>query len=84
MITDWDICEKLSIDELNELNREIGTIEWHIEHLKTKLGELGFDMKSPLDSDSFIVPRLKQWGSDLNYFYGEIWELISKKEEEGE
>jgi len=78
MTYDWDACEKLSLDELDALARMVNTILWHVDHLKAKLGELGFDTRSP-ESDSFMVPRLVQYSADLRYVNDELCELIRKK-----
>ena len=76
---DWDVCEKLSLDELDALAREVCMTLWHVDHLKAKLGEWGFDMRSPLESDSFMVQKLTQYSADLRYVNDELCELIKKK-----
>ncbi len=83
MTCDWDVCEKLSLDELDALARMVEMTLWHVDHLGAKLGELGFDMKPPLKSDSFMVQKLTQYSADLRYVNDELHELIKKKGEEG-
>ena len=79
MTCDWDASEKLSLDELDALARMVNETLWHVDHLKAKLGELGFDMRPPLETDSFTVPKLTQYSADLRYISDELCELIKKK-----
>ena len=78
MTYDWDASEKLSLDELDALSRMVRATLWHVDHLRAKLGEMGFDTRSP-ESDSFIVPKLTQYSTDLRYVIDELCELIKKK-----
>lgn len=78
MTYDWDACEKLSLDELDALARMVSMTLWHVDHLRAKLGKLGFDMRSP-ESDSFTVPRLRQYSADLRYVNDELCKLIKEK-----
>ncbi len=86
MTFDYDVCIDMPLNEFYTLQHRVSHLIKDIDTMLLNMDKVGFDTRNPLESDSFLVPKLIAFKADLLYVKDEMNmienERKSKKVEE--
>lgn len=79
MTCDHDVCKDMELHHFFTLENKLLHLKEDVSRLRDNMKEWGFDSRSPLKSDSFIMPKLVQFEADLIYVLEELNDLDKKR-----
>lgn len=72
MTFDYDVCMNIPLNEFYTLQHRIHKLIEDIDRMLLNMDKVGFDTRNPLESDSYLVPRLVTFKADLLYVDNEL------------
>lgn len=79
MTLDYDVCMNMPLNELYTLQHRISHLIEDIDTMLLDVDKVGFDTRTPLESDSFLVPKLIAFKADLLYVQEELDKIENER-----
>lgn len=79
MTLDYDVCMNMPLNELYTLQHRISHLIEDIDTMLLDVDKVGFDTRTPLESDSFFVPKLIAFKADLLYVQEELDKIENER-----